>query len=136
MGSVVAFVLLALLTTVFGIFSITLALVTGDINSFAAPINGMNLPLLLLSGVLLPLTLAPYWMRVLAHFNPLYYVVEGTRVLATGTVNDGKVRLAFAVMIPSTAIVSLWATRVYRTAVSRDPPEEVRYVRTKPCPSI
>ena len=52
--------------------------------SFAAIINGLNLPLLLLAGVLLPISLGPAWMQVLAHFNPLYYAVEGARALSAG----------------------------------------------------
>lgn len=117
-GLLIAYLLFALLTTVFAAFSIALALVTKDISSFAAPINGLNLPLLLLSGVLLPLTLAPTWMVVMAHFNPMYYVVEASRVLATGVVNSSKVWLAFVIMIPLCALVLFWATRVYRKAVA------------------
>ena len=46
-------VLLWALATLMAAFSTATALVTKDISSFAAIINGMNLPLLLLSGVLL-----------------------------------------------------------------------------------
>ena len=66
-------------------FSIATALATKDINGFAAVINGLNLPVLLLGGVLLPISLGPAWMRVLAHLNPLYYAVAAARVLAAGT---------------------------------------------------
>ena len=61
-------------------FSTAMALVTKEINSFAAIINGINLPILLLAGVLLPISIGPLWMRVLAHFNPLYYAVEASGV--------------------------------------------------------
>ena len=65
-------------------FSVATALVTKEISSFAAIINGLNLPVLLLAGVLLPISLGPTWMRVLAHVNPLYYLVQASRVLAGG----------------------------------------------------
>ncbi|GLW06275.1 ABC transporter [Microtetraspora sp. NBRC 13810] len=41
-------------------------------------------PLLLLSGVLLPMENAPSWLAVAAQFNPLRYVVEATRSLFAG----------------------------------------------------
>jgi ABC-2 type transport system permease protein len=37
-----------------------------ETGSLAAIVTGLQLPLTLLSGVLLPLSLAPEWMRVLA----------------------------------------------------------------------
>ena len=65
-------VLLALLMATMAAFPIATALATKDISGFAALINGLNLPVLLLGGVLLPIALGPLWLRVLAHFNPLF----------------------------------------------------------------
>jgi ABC-2 type transport system permease protein len=65
LGLLVLGVLLALLAGLMAAFSVATALVTKDISSFAAIINGLNLPLLLLAGVLLPISLGPLWMRVL-----------------------------------------------------------------------
>lgn len=117
-GLLIAYVLLALLMVMFSAFSVSVALLTGEISSFAAVVNGINLPLLLLSGVLLPLTLAPVWMVWIARFNPMYYVVEADRLLAAGTFWDIKIAEGFLVMIPLTALALWWATRVYRQAVS------------------
>ena len=50
LGLVVLAVLLALLASLMAAFSTATALVTKDISSFAAIINGMNLPMLLLAG--------------------------------------------------------------------------------------
>lgn len=41
-------------------------------------------PLMILSGMLLPLDGGPGWMRVLAHVNPLAYVVDAERSLFAG----------------------------------------------------
>jgi ABC-2 type transport system permease protein len=117
-GLAVLAVLLALLMVMMAAFSIATALVTKDINSFAAIINGINLPVLLLAGVLLPISLGPLWMRVLAHFNPLYYLVEASRSLANGSFGSSAVWQAFAVLVPLCALVVAWATRVFQRAVS------------------
>ena len=117
-GLAVLVLLLGLLMVTMSAFSVATALVTRDISSFAAIINGLNLPLLLLAGVLLPISLGPTWMRVLANFNPLYYAVEGARALAVGAYGDPAVWQAFAVLVPLCIVVVTWATRVFRRAVA------------------
>jgi ABC-2 type transport system permease protein len=117
-GLAVLAVLLGLLLVIVAAFSIATALVTKDISGFAAIINGINLPILLLAGVLLPISLGPAWMRVLAHLNPLYYLVQASRVLAGGSLGDAAVWQAFAVLVPLCALVLAWATRVFRRAVA------------------
>ena len=117
-GIAVLAVLLGLLMVTVAAWSIATALVTKEISGFAAIANGINLPILLLAGVLLPISLGPSWMRVLAHFNPLYYLVQASRVLAAGTLSGSAVWQAFAVLVPLCLLVLAWATRVFRTAVS------------------
>ena len=117
-GLAVLAVLLGLLMITMSAFSVATALVTKDISSFAAIINGLNLPVLLLAGVLLPISLGPTWMRVLAHFNPLYYAVEGARALSAGVFSSSAVWQAFAVLIPLCVVVVAWATSVFRRAVA------------------
>jgi len=116
---------LAVLTVLLGVFMITMAafsiataLVTKEISGFAAIMNGINLPVLLLAGVLLPISLGPAWLRVLAHFNPLYYLVAAARVLASRSLAGEHVWQAFAVLVPLCALVLAWATRVFRDAVA------------------
>jgi ABC-2 type transport system permease protein len=118
LGLALLAVLLALLMIIVAAWSIATALVTKDISGFAAIINGINLPILLLAGVLLPISLGPTWMRVAAHFNPLYYAVQASRALAAGTLSGTAVWQAFAVLVPLCVLVLIWATRVFRTAVS------------------
>jgi ABC-2 type transport system permease protein len=111
-------VLLALLMASMSAFSVATALVTKEISSFAAIINGLNLPILLLAGVLLPISAGPTWMRVIAHFNPLYYAVVGARSLSAGNFGASAVWQAFAVLVPLSAVVVAWATSVFKRAVS------------------
>jgi ABC-2 type transport system permease protein len=116
-GLLLLCLVLALLMATMAAFSIAAALTTKDINGFAAIINGLN-PVLLLGGVLLPISLGPAWMQVLAHVNPLYYAVTSARVLAAGTLGAPAVWQAFAVLVPLCAVVLGWATSVVRTAVA------------------
>ena len=111
-------VLLALLMASMAAFATSVALLSGQINGVAAVINGLNLPVLLLGGVLLPISLGPAWLRVLAHVNPLYYTVAAARALAAGPLTGTAVWQAFAVLVPLCAVVLYWATTVVRRAVA------------------
>jgi ABC-2 type transport system permease protein len=117
-GLLVLAVLLSILMIMFAAFSIAVALVAKEISSFAALINGINLPVLLLAGVLLPISFGPTWLRVLAHLNPLYYLTESARSLGAGHVATHQVGLAFAVLVPLCILTLWWATGVFRKAVA------------------
>jgi len=117
-GLAVLVLLLGVLMVTMSAFSVATALVTKEISSFAAIVNGLNLPLLLLAGVLLPISFGPTWMRVLAHFNPLYYAVEGARALCAGAYGNPAVWQAFCVLVPLCVVVVAWATSVFRRAVA------------------
>jgi len=117
-GLLVMFVLLSLLISIISALSGGLGLIFKQVGSLASIQNGLQLPLTLLSGVLLPMSLAPKWMQVIAHINPLYYTVEASRILAGGTINSMVVFKAFAVIIPLTVITLYWSTKVYQKAIA------------------
>src|SRR4051794_18045635 len=73
LGAIVVLGLVALIGLTTACISYALALVLGDEDSFAPIVFTATLPLLLLSGVLLPLSLAPVWLRAIAYANPLSY---------------------------------------------------------------
>jgi ABC-2 type transport system permease protein len=117
-GLLVLAVLLGLLGVMMASFSTAMALATKEISAFAAVINGINLPVLLLAGVLLPIALGPEWLQVIGHFDPLYYLVVASRHLAAGGISNSETWQAFAVLVPLTGLTLWWATSVFREAVS------------------
>jgi len=48
-------------------------------DALAPLLNMVSVPVLLLSGILLPMTLAPRWLQRLADINPFSHVVNGAR---------------------------------------------------------
>lgn len=58
---------------------------------FWAVQQALLFPLMILSGILLPLTSAPQWMEVLSWFNPLTYLVDAQRALFGGEFADPAV---------------------------------------------
>jgi ABC-2 type transport system permease protein len=117
-GLLLLAVLLALLMVSMSAFSVSMALTTKEISAFAAVINGMNLPVLLLAGVLLPISLGPSWLRILGHLDPLYYLVVASRHVALGQIANAATWQAFAVLVPLCAIAAAWATAVFKKAVA------------------
>lgn len=113
-GAVGLLALLCLVTAATSAWSSALGLIFRDIGGLAAVVTGLQLPLTLLSGVLLPLSLAPGWLRWLAHVDPLYYGVQATRALSDGVVDAHRVGLGVLVIGGLTGASLAWATRCYR----------------------
>lgn len=117
-GTVLLFVLLSLLTAQVSAVSNALGLLLREIGGLAAIVSGAQLPMTLLSGVLLPISLAPLWLRVLAHINPLYYAVLAARDLSSGVLASADVALGFGVVTLLTSLALWWTTSIYDHAVA------------------
>jgi ABC-2 type transport system permease protein len=94
--------------------SYTAGLLIKSEDAFAPLLSAVSVPLMLLSGVLLPMSLAPDWLNILAHLNPFLYVVEAMRAAfrgdyATLVVAEG-VGVALALAMASVA----FGTRTFR----------------------
>jgi len=83
-GVVLTLVVIALLGAAFASISYALALTLKSEDAFAPLLNAFVLPVLLLSGILLPMSLAPAWLRTVSDINPLKHVVEGARAFFVG----------------------------------------------------
>ena len=95
--------------------SYTLALILGSEDALAPTINAIALPLLLLSGVMLPMSLAPGWLQTLATLNPLYHAVAATRDLFNATFGQGEVLIGVSLM----GVLAIVAVTVGARAFSR-----------------
>jgi ABC-2 type transport system permease protein len=84
LGVVLTLALIALLGAAFASVSYALALTLKSEDAFAPLINVVVLPVLLLSGILLPMTLAPGWLQGVSDVIPIKHVVEGAREFFVG----------------------------------------------------
>ena len=117
-GVGIALVMLVLMGILMASCFSALALVFKDEGALAPLVQFLSGPLLLLSGILLPLSLAPLWIQHVADFNPLAYVINTMRALFSGNLGDPAVVRGFALMIPLTILTVWWAARSYRNAIS------------------
>ncbi len=67
-------------------------------DSYAPLVFTLSLPILLLSGVLLPLQLAPDWLQHIAQANPLSYAVTAARDVFNGQGSNPDVFKGLAIM--------------------------------------
>jgi ABC-2 type transport system permease protein len=98
-GVGVAFLMLALIGIMMSPLSYTLALVLKSEDALAPVVNGISVPLLLLSGVMLPMSLAPDWLQTVAKLNPLYHAVVAIRSLFNASYGDSEIVLGVALLL-------------------------------------
>ena len=118
LGLVVMLALVALIGLLFSSISYTLALWLKNEDSFAPLTFTATLPLLLLSGVLLPLTLAPVWLQDIAKANPLSYAVNAGRAIFNDQVATSTVLEGVAIMAALAVIAVVVAARAMGRAVA------------------
>ncbi|MGH3147079.1 MAG: ABC transporter permease [Rubrobacter sp.] len=117
-GVALVFGLLALLGLLAASCSYALALLLREENAFASTLQFFLLPLLLLSGILLPLTLAPAWVQAIASANPFSYAVDAARALFSGNLGDASVLYGFGVVAALVLPALWWAARSFRRATA------------------
>ena len=106
-GALVGLGLLATFGVGLGALSYTLALaVKSEDWIFWSVQQTLIFPLLLLSGMLLPLEDGPGWLQTLSRFNPLTHIVDAERALFAGELGD-KVVLWGVLAAVGTAAVGL-----------------------------
>jgi ABC-2 type transport system permease protein len=117
-GVAVAFAMLALIGIMMAPVSYTLALVLKSEDALAPVVNGLTLPLLLLSGVMLPMSLAPDWLQTVARFNPLYHAVAAIRALFNASYGDSEIVIGVAALAVLAVVTLALGTRSFGRAAA------------------
>ncbi|NDU77937.1 ABC transporter permease [Actinomadura sp. DSM 109109] len=107
-GVAVGLALVVALAVSVASLSYVVALRTRSEDVFAPILTTVTLPLMLLSGILLPMSLAPGWLDVVSRFTPFRYLVDAARAAflgdyATAAVAEGAV-VAVALLVVSVAL--------------------------------
>jgi ABC-2 type transport system permease protein len=118
LGIVLVFGLMVLIGTTMSSVSYALAIGLKDESALAQMLNTFMLPLMLLSGITLPLALAPQIIQTLAQFNPFAHSVDAARALTNGNMGDMSILLGFGIMTVLSALAILWAARAFRQATA------------------
>lgn len=106
-------VLIALLGAAFSFLSYAFGLITKSEDAFAPLVNSLALPVLLLSGILLPMSLAPAWLQALASINPFKHVVDALRAIFRGEIGTPEVALGVVLAAVLVVLGAWFGNRVF-----------------------
>ncbi|MFG3249663.1 ABC transporter permease [Streptomyces sp. NPDC048187] len=112
-GIVAAIALMMLVGISLAFLSYALAMKLTSEWLFAPVLNGIALPLMLLSGILLPLTYAPGWLQAIGDANPLRYAVDAMRDFFAGDYASHHVVVGVAVVLGLMLVSAVGGTRVF-----------------------
>lgn len=87
--------------------SYAVALLTKSEDAFAPLVNTVVVPLLLLSGIMLPMTLGPGWLQGISRVSPFRYIIDAMREAFEGQYAN-TIMLEGVLVAIGVAAVCLW----------------------------
>jgi len=113
-GAVLGIALTLLLGGACAASSNALALTTKSEDTMAPIINMVMMPVLLLSGILLPMTLGPQWLQKVADVMPTKHVVDAVRNSFLGDFTVSALGWGIAWTLVLLAVSLWWGTATFR----------------------
>jgi ABC-2 type transport system permease protein len=117
-GVALSLVLISILALALSALSNSVGLAMQNGSAFAAVFNGLSIPVLLLSGVLLPLSLAPAWLQDVSDANPLRYAVDAARSLIGGRLTSAASLDGFAVTAALAVFAVAFAVHFFHRSIA------------------
>ncbi|GHF45146.1 ABC-2 type transport system permease protein [Amycolatopsis bartoniae] len=115
-GVLLSLVIVALTAVTLASASYAVALTLKSEQAFPALLNAVLMPVLLLSGILLPITsiLAPNWLYTLSRINPFTHVVDSERATFRGDFTFDGLYLGGIVLVVLAALAVFWGARTFQ----------------------
>ena len=113
-GFLLSLVLYAMVSITMASMSYSFALIYRIEDPLAPTLNTITLPLSLLSGIMLPLALAPLWLQDLAKANPFSYAVNASRALFAGGFHSVDIIKGFVIVFLLMSVVFWWSLNSLR----------------------
>ncbi|TDC26316.1 ABC transporter permease [Streptomyces sp. 8K308] len=113
-GVLIGLFLVGVLAAALSALSYGLATRTRTAPEFAAVANTAAIPLMLLSGLLLPMTLAPAWLDGASRVVPIRYTVDAVREAFLGHYANGTLAAGAAVTVALAGLCLFAGARAFR----------------------
>jgi len=117
---VLALVLLAMMVLLGVSISFVLALYVPSRTALANLTNGVTEPLALLAGVLIPLSVAPLWVRDVALWNPFAWGANGMRAVFQGHIGAQVVWEASLILAGLAVVAVVVTSRLFTREIAVD----------------
>ncbi|MFV0127745.1 ABC transporter permease [Streptomyces sp. HMX112] len=115
-GILIGFAFVAVLAVALASLSYALALRVSKPQEFGPVVNALSMPSMLLSGLMLPMALAPAWLDALSHLMPFRYLVDAVRAGYVGDYTGTAMLYGVLVAAAFAALGVTAGTRVFRRA--------------------
>jgi ABC-2 type transport system permease protein len=113
-GVLVALAIIAVMASSLSALSYALGLALKSEAALGPMLNSVTVPLLLLSGILLPMSFAPAWLNLVSRFTPFRYVVDAIREAFLGRFDSGQILLGAAVTVGFAVLSMALAVHTFR----------------------
>ncbi|GAA4671396.1 MULTISPECIES: ABC transporter permease [Amycolatopsis] len=115
-GVLLSLVIVALVAVTLASASYAVALTVKSEEAFPALLNAVLMPVLLLSGILLPITsiLAPDWLYWLSRVNPFTHVVDAERATFRGDFTFDALYFGGLVLLVMAVLAVWWGARTFQ----------------------
>ncbi|MFE9323030.1 ABC transporter permease [Nocardia sp. NPDC052278] len=113
LGVVLSVLLIAVMAAGLAAASYALGLWAKSEDVLASVLNSLAVPLMLLSGILLPLTVGPSWLRMIGKVNPFSHTVDAARALFRGDYGASEVYLGTGLTLAVAAVAMVIGARSF-----------------------
>ncbi|HEX9624437.1 MAG TPA: ABC transporter permease [Streptosporangiaceae bacterium] len=113
-----ALILLAMMVLLGVSISYALALFVPNENTLVNLTNGVAQPISLLAGVLIPLSVAPLWVRDVSLWNPFAWAANGMRSIFGGHIGASVVWEAVVIMSGLAALAVVLSSRLFSREIA------------------
>lgn len=113
LGLVLSVLLIAVMAAGLAAASYALGLWARDEGTLASVLNTLTLPIMLLSGILLPMAVGPNWLQYIAKANPFSHTVDAARALFRGDFGSTDVYLGTGVTVAVAVVLMVIGARSF-----------------------
>ena len=109
--------LLILGAILFSTFSLIIACLVKTRERFMGIGQLMTMPLFFASNAIYPIEIMPGWLKVISHFNPLTYMIDGMRLLMIGTPSGFSLLTDYTVLAISSTLLVMIGGSLYKRVI-------------------
>jgi ABC-2 type transport system permease protein len=113
-----ALIVLAIMVLLGVSVSYVVAILTPNESLLPSVMNGVAQPLSLLAGVLIPLSVAPLWVRDVALWNPWAWAANGMRTIFEGNIGASVVWEALVILTGLAVVAAVLSSRVFTREIA------------------
>jgi len=109
--------LLVLGAILFSTFSLIIACLVKTRERFMGIGQLMTMPLFFASNAIYPINIMPLWLKVISHFNPLTYMIDGMRLLMIGTPSGFSLIIDYSILAITATVFVLIGGVLYKRVI-------------------